>query len=286
MVTRSLIAKLACLLGACLAVAPCLADVNVLPVGSRAAALGNAGVVNADVFAVYNNQAALGFLAAPEAALHYENRYFSEELGLSAAAFATPIPVVGVLGLSVCSFGYSLYRETRVGAAVGKRLSPRMAVGAQLNYHLVQVAGYGSTYALTGEAGLLAEPLDNLWVGAHVFNLTSARYFSDAYLERLPVAFDVGMGYHAAPHVGIFLAAKISSTQAAQASAGVEVLVAKVLAVRLGVQLKPVEIYAGFGYTYRRLRIDMAFSRHEALGYSPQLSLSYCFPPKSKPTPP
>jgi hypothetical protein len=262
---------------ALLAVAPCRAGVNVFPHGSRAAALGYIGVVNTDVFAAYNNQAALGFFSSPQVAVHYENKYFAEALSLSAAAFALPVPSAGVLGVDVCSFGYDRYRETRVGVAWGRRLSRRLSVGTQLGYHLMQVAEYGSTGALTAELGLLAEPLDNLWVGAHVFNFTSSRYFSNSYHERLPVIFDVGMAYRLAQHASLLVGAKIESEQAAQAKAGLEVVVLKTLALRLGVLVKPVELFAGFGYTYRTLRIDMAFSRHETLGYTPQISLSYSF---------
>ncbi|MDR2813152.1 MAG: hypothetical protein LBB79_00625 [Prevotellaceae bacterium] len=260
-----------------LATALCRAGENVFPHGSRAAALGYMGVVNTDVFAAYNNQAALGFLSSPQAAVHHENKYFTEALNLSAAVFAMPVPVAGVLGVDVCSFGYSLYRETRMGVAWGKQLSERIAVGTQLGYHLVQVAGYGATSALTAELGLLAKPTDNLWVGAHVFNFTNSRYFSNAHHERLPVIFDVGMGYRFAQHASLLVGTKIESEQAAQAKAGLEVVILKTLALRLGVLAKPVELLAGFGYTYRKLHIDMAFSRHETLGYSPQISLSYNF---------
>jgi hypothetical protein len=265
-----------------LAVVPCHAGTNVFPHGSRAAALGYMGVVNTDIFATYNNQAALGFFSSPQAAVHYENKYFTEALNLSAAAFAMPVPAAGVLGVDLCSFGYARYRETRMGVAWGKQLSTRTAVGAQLCYHLVQVAEYGATSALTAELGLLAEPIENLWVGAHVFNFTSSRYFSNSYHERLPVIFDVGMGYRLAQHASLLVGAKIESGQAAQAKAGVEVVVFKTLALRLGVLVKPVELFAGFGYTYHRLHIDMAFSRHETLGYTPQISLSYNLPQTQK----
>ncbi|MDR0687749.1 MAG: hypothetical protein LBF55_03565, partial [Prevotellaceae bacterium] len=245
-------------------------------------ALGSIGLVNADIFAVYNNQAALGFISSPLAAVHYENKYLTEALNLSAAAFAMPVPVAGTLGLDLCSFGYDRYRETRLGVAWGRQLAKQLAVGAQLCYHLMQVAGYGSAAALTAELGLMAEPLDNLWLGAHIFNFTGSRYLSNAYRERLPVIFDIGMGYRFAQHATLMVAAKIEPGQPVQAKAGLEVVVAKMLALRIGALAKPVELYAGFGYAYRSFCVDMAFSRHETLGYTPQISLTYAFPKKQK----
>jgi len=258
------------------------AALNVFPQGSRAAAMGGIGVVNVDAFAAYNNQAALGFLTSPTAAVHHENSYFSEELNMSAGVFAMPVPVAGVVALDVCSFGYSQYRENRVGVAIGKRLAERISIGAQVCYNHVSVAGYGSTGAITAEVGMLAEPLENFWLGAHIYNFTYSNFFSHNYDEQLPVFFNVGLGYNVAEYASIFAAAEVDSKQNVQLKGGFEATVAKVLALRLGVSAKPVEVFAGFGYTYKQLCIDVAFSRHETLGYSPQISLTYNFAKSKK----
>ncbi len=239
-------------------------------------------MVNVDAFAAYNNQAALGFLSSPVAAIHYQNEYFTEALNMGAATFAMPVPVAGVVAVDVCSFGYSQYRETRVGLALGKRMAERIALGAQLCYNHVAVSGYGGTGAITAELGVLAEPVDNLWLGAHVYNFTYSKFFSDSYTERLPVLFNLGAGYQLAPYASLFLATGVDSKQNVQVKGGAEFTVAQVLALRFGVSAKPVKIYAGFGYNYKQLCIDMAFSRHETLGYSPQISLSYNFTKSKK----
>jgi hypothetical protein len=256
--------------------------IDIFPQGSRAVGLGGIGVVNVDAFAAYNNQAALGFLDSPKAAAHYENKYFSEELNMSAGVLAVPVPVAGVVAVDVCSFGYSQYRENRVGVAIGKRLAEHISIGAQVSYNHISVASYGGTGAITAELGMLAQPLENLWLGAHIYNLTYSKFFSHSYSERLPVFLNLGMGYKIAEHASLFAAAEIDSKQSVQAKGGAEFIVAKVLALRLGISAKPVEIYAGFGYTFRNFCIDVAFSRHETLGYSPQLSLTYNFAKNKK----
>ena len=258
------------------------AALNIFPQGSRAAAMGGIGVVNVDAFAAYNNQAALGFLTSSEAAVHHENRYFAEELNMSAGAVAIPVPAAGVVALDVCSFGYSQYRENRVGVAIGKRLAEHISIGAQVCYNHVTAAGYGGTGAVTAELGMLAEPLENFWLGAHIYNFTYSKFFSHNYNEPLPVLVNVGLGYNVVEYANLFAAAEVDSKQNVQLKGGFEATVAKVLALRLGVSAKPAEVYAGFGYTYKRLCIDAAFSRHETLGYSPQVSLSYSFAKNKK----
>ncbi|MGL5913802.1 MAG: hypothetical protein ACRCZB_06520, partial [Bacteroidales bacterium] len=73
---------------------------------------------------------------------------------------------------------------------------------------------------------------------------------------------------------------QIASHQNTNAKFGVEMMIKNVLALRLGFSAKPVEIFAGLGYTHRNLLLEVAFERHESLGYSPQISLTYRFDTK------
>jgi hypothetical protein len=258
------------------------AGANVFPDGARTTAMGKAGVTASDIFSVYNNQAGLGFLQATQAALHYENRFIASEMNLGAALFATPVKSAGTIGFDFCSFGYSEYRENRVGVAWGKRLSEYVSIGAQVCYQNVRIAKYGSTGAITAELGLLANPLEHLWIGAHVFNFTYSKFFSDQYHEPLPVEFNVGLSYELVKKATLTLQSEINAERDITLKSGLEFWVASPFAARLGVQLKPVQLYAGFGYVYKHITLDAAFSCHEVLGYTPQLSFVYNFAQKKK----
>ncbi|MGL4909482.1 MAG: hypothetical protein ACRC3G_09125 [Bacteroidales bacterium] len=255
---------------------------NLAMQGAAATGIAGIGVVHISLFSSYNNQAALGFLENPQLAFSYENRYFSEQLNVGSVIFAFPINNVGVAAFDIASFGYSQYRETRIGSSFGKQLSNRIAIGTRVDYHLVQVANYGSTSSITADLGIIAEPLDNLWVGAHIFNFTYSKYFSNLYDERLPVVFDLGIAYGVTPLAKVFAATQLSSRHNPNVRFGIEMTIQQVLKLRLGVSAKPVEFFAGFGYTYRNLTLEMAFERHESLGYSPQISLLYCFKTNKK----
>jgi hypothetical protein len=256
-------------------VATVCAEINVFPAGARSAALGNAAVTSTNVFAAYNNQAALGFMDKTVAAIDYQNRFLVSDLHLASAVFAMPIPYAGTMGISFCSFGTSPYNELRMGIALGKRLSEHISIGAQIDYNQITIAEYGSTGAITAEAGILAHPLNNLWVGAHVYNFTYSRFFSSQYREQLPVIFNLGLGYQIITTTSLFVQSEFRSGQNARLKAGIEHFLLPAFAVRIGTTLKPLELFAGVGYTYRSLVIDFAFAHHEMLGYSPQLSLSY-----------
>jgi hypothetical protein len=252
-------------------------EISVFPTGARSAAIGGAAVTTSDIFAVYNNQAALGFVDNATAAMHYKNLYLLPDLNIAAAAFAMPVPYAGTAGISVCTFGGQFYNELRTGIGIGKRLGSRFAVGAQVNYTRITVEGYGSTGAITAEAGILAYPVENLRLGAHVYNFTYSKFLSREYNVSLPVIFNIGAGYRVVDDVDIFLQSEFYSGRTLRCKAGIEYRLLRDLALRAGATIKPVELAMGAGYTLHGLTIDFAFARHQALGYSPQISIIYAF---------
>jgi hypothetical protein len=116
-----------------------------------------------------------------------------------------------------------------------------------------------------------------MWLGAHVYNFTYARFMSNEYDERLPVIFNVGAGYRVVEDVTLLLQGEFRSSQNARLKAGCEYFLFSKFALRVGVMLKPIEVFAGVGYTIRSFTFDFAFAHHQTLGYSPQVSVCYSF---------
>jgi hypothetical protein len=247
------------------------------PKGAKAMGMGKNGLLNADVWAVYNNQAALAYIENINAGLHYENRFAINHYGISAGAFALPA-LTGTFGFDIAHFGVEDYGETRIGIGYGKKLAKRLSLGVHFNYHLLSFAsGYPNFHTFTGEVGLIAMPLDNLFIGAHVFNPTFAK-LSSKHEEPVPVIFEIGAGYRIAGK--LMLTAEIEKEQYDETSPrfGIDYQLFKSMSLRSGVSLNPVEICFGVGWIVKkRINIDFAFYRHEILGYSPQISMSYKF---------
>ena len=87
-----------------------------LPCGARSAGMGNASLCLEDASALFNNQAALAFLKKPELAVNYENPFLLKEIQLAGVAYVVPLHT-GVFGLSVSSFGSTVYQENTCGIA-------------------------------------------------------------------------------------------------------------------------------------------------------------------------
>jgi hypothetical protein len=247
------------------------------PKGAKATGMGKNGLLNVDIWSVYNNQAALAHIENVSTGLHYENRFSASQFGISAGAFAIPA-LTGTFGFNIAHLGIEDYGETRIGAGYGKKLTERLSLGVQFNYHLLNFAsGYPDFHAFTGEIGLLAMPLNNLLIGAHIFNPTFAK-LNSKYEDPVPVIFEIGAGYRVAGK--LTLAVEIEKEQYDEMIPrfGIDYSLVKSMSLRSGVSLNPVEVCFGAGWiVHKKLCLDFAFYHHETLGYSPQISLSYNF---------
>jgi hypothetical protein len=245
------------------------------PEGARAVGMGNCGLLNGDVWAAYNNQAALTSLSKPEAGIYYENRFTIKQFGVSAGTFAQPA-LSGVFAFDVAHIGIEDYGETRIGVAYGKKLAKRLSLGVQFNYHLMNFSsGYPALNTFTGEIGLLAEPFDKVFIGAHVFNPTFAK-LNSAYEDPVTVIFTLGAGYISDK---LSMVAEIEKERSDRAVVrfGLEYALFRNMDFRAGAGLAPVTVCFGMGWRLGQLKIDLAFSHHETLGFSPQTGVAFKF---------
>ena len=247
----------------------------VFPKGAKAEGMGRTGLLNIDTWASYNNQASLAYINDVNVAVNYENKFLMEQMGTSAGVIALPA-LTGTFGLNIAHMGVVDYGETRIGVGYGKKLAERLSLGVQFNYHLMNFAsGYPNFYTFTGEIGFIAEPFDNVFLGAHVFNPTFAK-LNSRYEDPVPVIFKIGAGYITDK---LALVAEIEKERLDKLKPkfGLDYSIIKSLSLRTGVSFQPVEMCFGVGWLIKTIKLDFAFSHHEVLGYSPQVGLSYSF---------
>ena len=251
----------------------CYAGNDNIPLGARSAGMATASVVLSDIWASANNQAGLGYLKQPVAAIYYENRLNVKSLSLQAGAFAIPVGST-IVGVNYRYFGFAKYNESKFGLAVAKRLGEQFALGVQMDYFYTHFAGdYGNVGVLCGEVGLLYEPVENLIVGAHLFNVSQSRQKVNLD-ERVPTIMRFGVGYTIKEKATISVETEKDLRMGAVFKAGLEYAPIGDLYLRCGVSTGNLYQYAfGLGYSWKLLTIDMAFNHHKFFGYSPHISL-------------
>ena len=270
-----------------------MAGVDNFAIGARSAAMANSTVMLADIWSGHHNQACLARVEHISGGIYYENRFAVKELGLNAGVVVLPVNLWGssVFGLSFSYFGYSMYNDMKIGLAYAKKLGERYSVGIQFDYLRTSIGeDYGNKGTVAVEVGLQAELIDDLYIGVHIFNPTRSKAVEYEVqdvvtTERIPTILRFGLSYTFSEKV--ILTAEVEKDVYAKPAfkAGVEYRAIKQLYLRGGVSSYPVSSSFGFGLYLGTFTLDFAATRHQILGYTPQISLSYAINTKSKEQP-
>ena len=160
------------------------------PIGTRAAALSNAYVAESDVWSTHHNQAGLGYIDNVTMGIFHQSGFIKQQ-NMQGVGFAYPTKT-GTIAASYSYFGYSQYNEMQAGLAFGRSFTKHFAVGLQINYLSTRIAdNYGSANTVNFEVGILSQPIDNLFIGAHVYNPSRSKTGD----EIIPTIFKLGAGY-------------------------------------------------------------------------------------------
>jgi len=258
---------------------PTIAGVPEEQPSSRAAGLGYSTTSLTDGWSLFHNQAGLGHQGNTWIGVHHENRFITPELSFSALGAIIPVKP-GAIGISIKRLGFSQFNQTKAGLAYGMQLSPTLSAGIQLNAHHIYFAGeYGSATAFSAEGGIIYTPTNNLNIGLHVINPTRSRLYDD---ERIPTLVNLGLSYQISEMLMIAVGTEKNLDEDFSFMAGIEFAPINNLYLRSGMASKPGLLSFGVGYKINPIQIDVAFTRHEILGYTPHFSLSYTFGSKQK----
>lgn len=238
----------------------------------KAAAMANTSVTLVDIWSIYHNQAGLGYLENISLGAFHQSGYIKEQ-NLQGIAFALPTKT-GTIGASYSYYGYSQYNEMQVGLAYGKTFSKYFAVGLQLNYLHNQIAGnYGTANAVDFEIGILSQPIDNLFIGAHVYNPSRSKMGD----EEIPTIFNLGVSYLFSEKVFFGIGTEKDLNQEAIFKAGIDYKLIKYVSLQAGISTNPSKYSFGIGFHYVNINAHVGFSNHQTLGFTPSFTLSYGF---------
>lgn len=244
--------------------------------GARSAAMGNASVANQDVWAGFNNPAALTSMDNISMGLYYENAYLVPEMSTAALAVAIPMGRAAI-GVNYSRFGYALYNENRIGLAYAMPLAEWLSMGVQFDYlGSVQPQAYGNLHVLSFDIGLLAEPVEGFFFGAHIFNPASISLSGETD-SSIPTAMRLGLAYWFTDRAVASIEAESDMNTYSILKAGIEYQMFKAFYLMAGMSAKPVRASFGAAYAWKSLRLDLAYSYHQQLGSSPHLGISYAF---------
>ncbi|MDY0084592.1 MAG: hypothetical protein RBR84_01625 [Bacteroidales bacterium] len=242
------------------------------PVGGRTAGMGNASVALSDFWSIHNNPAGIASQKTIAFGIAYQNRFMMQALSLQSAGVVAPTKI-GVLGLSFSQFGYTLYKEQKLGLAYARDFGDVLRIGLQLDYFSTSFSdAYEKFQAISFELGVQYAVNEKLTAGAYVFNPGKAR-LSEYTDERLPVILRFGLAYQFSDQLIGTAEIEKNFDREASIRAGLEYFVLEKFFVRAGINTQPGIFTFGTGFDLGPVRIDLAGNLHQVLGTSIQSSL-------------
>lgn len=238
--------------------------------------MGNASVSLFDIWSVNNNQAGLAKLEESQLSGLYEDKYHVKETATQAFAYVLHTNS-GNFALSYNHFGYTQYSEHTGGLAYARELGKYISLGVQFDYYYYdQTADYGDKGVALLEVGLIAEPVENLFIGAHIFN-PSKSDLADYQDERVETNLRFGVSYYFVEEVLFAIETAKGIDSDARFKAGIEYQPIEDLYFRTGFATGPTQYTFDMGYSFESFTFDLGFATHPQLPISSQLSLKYLF---------
>ncbi len=233
--------------------------------GARNAALAGASLAIQDAWSTSNNVGMIGRIENSSGAITYQNRYNIRDFMVLGGSFIQPWKWFNT-GLSFYRFGGDLFSEQKIGLAIGNKLQ-MVSLGAGVNMIQYQIEGLGSWHYWVIEFGGVAQLTDQLFIGAHIFNISVG--------DEMPVIMKAGLSWQPLKELMINIETHKSLENEARFAGGIEYLIIKPIALRTGISTAPFKSAYGIGFLLNPFDFNYAFTSQSDLGAVHEVSLNF-----------
>lgn len=244
--------------------------------GARQISMANSDVaLSNDVFSLFSNPAGLSQINWREVGIYYSPAPFGlTELSNGYITYNEPFNF-GSLSIGGMTYGFELYRESKVVLGYSYNYENILFAGISINYHNYSIQNYGSTGVFYLNVGGLVYILDELRWGFYVDNLNKA---SVANLDdQIPMVFVTGLSYDVINDFSLNFALEKDIRFNPSVKFGVEYDIIEYLSLRAGTSNEPSRFTAGVGINYSLFSLDYAFFTHQDLGLTHQAGIIISF---------
>lgn len=244
--------------------------------GARSHAMAHSSVAVTDIWSSFHNQAALGFLEKPSVGISYSQRYFQKDLSTAFLAYAHPTKF-GTLGINATYFGFELANQSKIGFTYSKSFGKYFSAALQLNYQQFYISESSNNGGVVHiEAGILAQPIQKLRIGFHIFNPTGVK-MPDGQ-QNINSLARLGMLYQFNDDVALTAEFRKDQDYNDRFAAGFEYQIIELLALRTGLAYRNQNaFYFGLGLNAADFELALAYEYASILGNNSTFSLQYQF---------
>lgn len=242
------------------------------PTGAEAWMMGGASAAMQNVWAADNNPAAITGIKNSQLGVYSEQRFNQSNNKLANITGVIPTKYLSV-GAHVNYYGYSVFNQQKLGLSLGKELSRQFALGVQMSYIATNIQDYGNSGAFVTSLGIHTQLMDKVKIGVILFNLTQAK-FAENLEEKIPSYGRIGLVYDISRKVLVQAEADQILNQKLIMRGGLSYKIHEVISLAIGACSNPAYYTFGTAIRIKSLKMDIASSFHEVLGFTPHLGVS------------
>ena len=160
--------------------------------GAKQISLSNSDVaLSNDVFSLFNNPAGLAQMNWREIGVYYSPAPFGlSELANGYAVYNEPTSI-GSFAIGGMSYGFELYRESKISLGYSYNYLNSFFAGLTLNYQTISIQNYGDDGAFSLNLGLLTYISNNFRLGFSIQNINRATFGSEE--DQIPMILNTGV---------------------------------------------------------------------------------------------
>lgn len=250
----------------------CIAQNVTGPIGAKVWMIGGCSAAQTDVWSANNNPAASATIKNIQGGLYTEQRFNEPNLRLSNVSLVVPTKHIHI-GAAINHFGHSAFNQQRLTVSLSKSLSSMFALGVQLNYVSTFIQDYGSAGNIALALGLYVTPTSKIHLGFVVFNPTQNSY-GKYTTEKIPSYGRLGCAYDVSDKITLNIEADQTLNQPLVWRAGLHYRIHEVIHLAMGVATQPTYLTFGTSLHLKKMKIDVATSFHEVLGFTPHIGIA------------
>ena len=240
----------------------------------RSTGMGDLSASIQGVGALFGNQAGLSKINELCFMALTEQRFLLKDLNFSGVGVAIPTSS-GTFGAVVTNFGFSEFRQQKIGLSYARKIFHNFSIGAQFDYFQTKIKEYGSSGAATFEIGLQAKLAEPLIIGAHINSPIQAEISAG---ENLPTIMSLGLMYNISKIASVGVEVEKDVDFPLRIKSGVEYMAVPSLRIRAGFSTEPSSFHLGIGWTAgEHFDIDISNRFTQELGVVPAAGIVYRF---------
>lgn len=244
--------------------------------GAKQISLSNSDVaLSNDVFSIFNNPAGLSQMNWREVGIYYSPAPFGlTELSNGFIAYHEPTDI-GSFSLGGMTYGFDLFRETRIALGYSYNYNNKFFFGTTINYQTVSIKNYGNNGVLYLNLGGLAYIANDLRLGFYLHNINRASYSNTE--NQIPVVINAGISYDVIDELSLNFAVDKDIKYKASFQFGINYDIVEYISLRTGFSNEPSRFSAGIGINYLNYSFDYAIFNHNDLGFTHQAGIIVSF---------